>query len=111
MMRFRGGGVGHKSTREATDSFKKDRDQLDIKSNMDDVEGDEAMPEILVPELDEGTIEEDEEEDYGYVGATDSEVDESTMGDGDNSEDEYFGPEDDGGAVDPDMEALGYADL
>jgi hypothetical protein len=33
------------------------------------------------------------------------------MGDGDDSADEYFGPEDDGGAVDPDMEALGYADL
>jgi hypothetical protein len=34
-----------------------------------------------------------------------------TLGDGDNSEDEYFGPEDDSGAVDPDMEAMGYADL
>jgi hypothetical protein len=29
MMRFRGGGVGHKSTREATDFFKNDRDPLD----------------------------------------------------------------------------------
>jgi len=108
MMRFRGGGVGHKSTREATDSFKKDRDQLDIKS---DIEGDEAMPEISEPGPGEEEIEEDEEEDYGYAAAMDSEVDESTMGDGDNSADEYFGPEDDGGAVDPDMEALGYADL
>jgi hypothetical protein len=108
MMRFRGGGVGHKSTREATDSFKKDRDQLDVKS---DIENDEAMPEILEPEPGEEEIEEDEEEDYGYAAATDSEVDESTMGDGDNSADEYFGPEDDGGAVDPDVEALGYADL
>ena len=107
MMRFRGGGVGHKSTREATDSFKKDRDQLDIKSNTED----EAMPEILESEPGEEEIEEDEEEDYGYAAATDSEVDESTMGDGDNSADEYFGPEDDGGAVDPDVEALGYADL
>ena len=111
MMRFRGGGVGHKSTREATDSFKKDRDQLDIKSNMEDVEDDGVMPEILVPEPDDENFEEDEEEDYGYAAATDSEVDEPTMGDGDNSGDEYFGPEDDGGAVDPDMEALGYADL
>ena len=107
MMRFRGGGVGHKSTREATDSFKKDRDQLDVKS---DIENDKAMPEILEPEPGEEEIEEDEEEDYRYAAATDSEV-ESAMGDGDNSADEYFGPEDDGGAVDPDMEALGYADL
>ena len=107
MMRFRGGGVGHKSTREATDSFKKDRDHLDIKSHIED---DDAMPEILEPQPYEEEIEEDEEEDYGYAAATDSEV-ESAMGDGDNSADEYFGPEDDGGAVDPDVEALGYADL
>jgi hypothetical protein len=113
IMRFRGGGVGHKSTREATDSFKKDRDQLDIESNVsnvEDVENNETMPEILVSEPGEGKVEEGEEEDYGYAAATDSEMDESTMGDGD-SEDEYFGPEDDGGAVDPDMEVLGYGDL
>jgi hypothetical protein len=30
MMRYRGGGVGHKSTRDATDNFLKDRDVLDI---------------------------------------------------------------------------------
>ena len=29
IMRFRGGGVGHKSTRSATDFFKNDRDSLD----------------------------------------------------------------------------------
>ena len=28
-----------------------------------------------------------------------------------DDEDEYFGPEDDGGGVDPDMEELSYADL
>ena len=30
MMRYRGGGVGHKSTRDATDKFLSDRDLLDI---------------------------------------------------------------------------------
>ena len=30
MMRYRGGGVGHKSTRDATDKFLSDRDVLDI---------------------------------------------------------------------------------
>lgn len=104
MMRFRGGGVGHKSTREATDSFKKDRDWLDVKS---DIEEDEVRPVVLETEPE---IEEDEE-DYGYVTETDSDVDEATLGDGGYSTDEFFGPEDDGGAVDPDMEALGYADL
>ena len=32
MMRFRGGGVGHFSTRAETDTFKNDRDRLDILS-------------------------------------------------------------------------------
>jgi hypothetical protein len=107
MMRFRGGGVGHKSTREATDSFKKDRDWLDMKS---DIEEDEVRPVILETEPDEEEIE-DDEEDYGYVTETDSDVDEAMLGDEGYSADEFFGPEDDGGAVDPDMEALGYADL
>jgi hypothetical protein len=31
-MRFRGGGVGHLSTRAASDIFKNDRDELDIPS-------------------------------------------------------------------------------
>jgi hypothetical protein len=31
VMRYRGGGVGHKSTRDATDFFKSDRDALDVK--------------------------------------------------------------------------------
>lgn len=30
-MRFRGGGVGHTSTRAATDRFLQDRDQLDLR--------------------------------------------------------------------------------
>ena len=29
-MHFRGGGVGHKSTREAMDFFKNDQDRLDV---------------------------------------------------------------------------------
>ena len=78
-----------------------------------DIEGDEAAAEVLEPEPGEEEIEEDEKENYGYAAAmySDSEVDEATLGDGDNSADEYFGPEDNGGAVDPDMEVLGYADL
>lgn len=30
VMRYRGGGIGHKSTRDITDKFKQDRDPLDI---------------------------------------------------------------------------------
>jgi len=46
MMRFRGGGVGHKSTREATDFFKKDRDHLDVprQTKIDDEEDSDQWP-------------------------------------------------------------------
>jgi hypothetical protein len=107
MMRFRGGGVGHKSTREATDFFKNDRDGLD-KLAVDD-DGEMESEEEL--EL-EHEIDEDEEDDYGYTGLesdTDSLSEQEAAGDDDDNE--YFGPEDNGGAVDPDMDALGYADL
>jgi hypothetical protein len=75
MMRFRGGGVGHKSTREATDFFKNDRDRLDKQTatatqvaEVDDEEGYASGAENI----------EDEEEDYGYERADmDSEIDQS----------------------------------
>jgi hypothetical protein len=49
MMRFRGGGVGHKSTREATDFFKNDTDRLDTITVDDDKEMEE--PEARQVEL------------------------------------------------------------
>jgi hypothetical protein len=47
MMRYRGGGVGHKSTRDATNKFLTDRDTLDIPTTADkdcdtDSDGEEA---------------------------------------------------------------------
>jgi hypothetical protein len=87
MMRFRGGGVGHKSTRDATNFFKQDRDRLDVTNAVttvtagasevsildDDVvqaidqdndeTGDDIVEEVSGNEL------EDEEDDYGYVKA------------------------------------------
>jgi hypothetical protein len=107
MMRFRGGGVGHKSTREATDFFKKDRDHLDVprQTKIDDEEDSDQWKDI--EEDERSGIDEDVEDDYGY---TLKELDEGEP-DGVEVDDEYFGPEDDGGGVDPDMEELGYADL
>lgn len=106
-MRFRGGGVGHKSTREATDFFKKDRDRLDVPglTEMDDVE---ATPEDD-SNGDEDLVDEDVEDDYGYT----MEVLDEDEPDGVEVDDDdgCFGPEDDGRGVDPDMEELGYADL
>lgn len=146
MMRFRGGGVGHKSTREATDFFKNDRDPLDeratgaesrdMNSETDELEDnceeedDDLESRDMNSETDELEdceeeddddlgLNEDQEEDYGYVSVReDSEDEDDTLADGDVGGDAVlvdeqvdFGPEDDGGAVDPDMEAFGYADM
>jgi hypothetical protein len=117
MMRFRGGGIGHKSTREATNLFKKDRDQLDTlaRSAVGNVEDDEVMSEEeLELELDEEDDGDEDEDDYGYANSQSDEDEVEGLGDDENEDDEDkndFGPEDDGGAVDPDMDELGYADL
>lgn len=42
-MRFRGGGVGHKSTREATAYLSEDCDALDDPNGMDDGEIDDTL--------------------------------------------------------------------
>ena len=68
MMCFQGGGIGHKLTQEATDFFKKDRDQMDIATMNGNVLAEEAgngdKPENII--LGEEAVDE-EEEDYGYV--------------------------------------------
>ncbi len=117
MMRFWGGGVGHKSIRDATNISKKDRDQLDIRSVTTGDDDGEVIAEEAKLWLDEPEEEEEEEEeeDFGYTMLQlDDEVDGvEAIGDSDSDGDGdiYFGPEDDGGAVDPDMDELGYADL
>ena len=78
MMRFRGGGVGHKSTREATDLFRKDRDRLDMQPNtvaieLSDNEVQENAREVIYESGAENVS--DEEQDYGYV-RTDTEEEE-----------------------------------
>jgi hypothetical protein len=120
MMRFRGGGVGHKATREATDSFRKDRDPLDARvtgarHEADELDDDDSKSiRDMVVEETEGVenVDGDQEEDYGYE-REDSEDEPDTDDEAEPLIDEHvdFGPEDDGGAVDPDMDAFGYADL
>lgn len=130
MMRFRGGGVGHKSTRQATDFFKKDRHTLDVKNSwkptsgivenleeMNDLEPEESEETESLLESDVADSESDEEADYGYrLGEDQSDSEEgrsSELEDDRDSEigNEYLGPEDDGCAVDLDMEELGYAEM
>lgn len=87
-MRFRGGGVGHSSTRAATDTFKNDRDGLDMISqqarkeprthpNMEENNGtdDDGMDELeeisdgereIEGQDDEDQLSESELVDYGY---------------------------------------------
>jgi hypothetical protein len=89
-MRFRGGGIGHRSTREATDHFKTDRDKLDILQT-EGVVG--KGLEERVENLDIPTV--DEEGDYGY-----------SREESDTNEDE--GPEDESDLDDTDS---GYGDL
>ncbi|KAG2129732.1 hypothetical protein DEU56DRAFT_758019, partial [Suillus clintonianus] len=87
LMRFRGGGVGHRTTREATDGFLDDRDPLDVRhasaavvSNQNKgAEGDESNTVDYVEgsatqgkaiELDEGDSDQpdSDNDDYGYSG-------------------------------------------
>jgi hypothetical protein len=81
MMRYRGGGVGHTSTREATNRFLEDRHPTDI-ARVDDEPETEA-PLQMDEDEDEDEIEEDgnddEEEDYGYGGAGDMDEDEDEL--------------------------------
>jgi hypothetical protein len=121
MMRFRGGGVGHKSTRQATNFFKKDRHTSDLQNLLerrsDIVEENEEINDSEESEGVEISTEVDvayEEDDYGYrLGEDQSDAASEEEKGGDDSElgDEDFGPEDDGRAVDSDMEEFGYAEL
>jgi hypothetical protein len=87
LLRFRGGGVGHRTTREATSSFLNDRDPLDIHqasaavahsdsedegSNDDEcdlIDDEEGLARGKAMELDEGDKSDlDDYNDYGYSG-------------------------------------------
>jgi hypothetical protein len=100
MMRFRGGGVGHASTREATDFFKQDRDSRDTKKvrEEDDEDYDQTQYEPTVPNHSRADRD-DEEEDYGYNRGQFSDADEEEEAEEEWVDDE-FGPEDDRGEID-----------
>src|SRR5258705_10159533 len=109
-MRFRGGSVGHKSTREASNFFRNDWDQLDVPGaeTQPDEQEDAEMEGDSEEPIDE--VDEDEEEDFGYV-REESDVSEGELAA--NDEDVDFGPEDDG-VLDPDQDVtseLGYGNL
>lgn len=111
-MRFRGGGVGHKSTREVTDFFKKDRDPSRWNASVNDEQEDSEMDSDSMEH--DSEVDEDEEDDFGYVReeSDNSEDEAAANGElGEEGEDD-FGLEDDGGVIDPDMMGeLGFSDL
>ena len=120
MMRFRGGGVGHKSTRVATNFFKKDRHisdmdnslkrTSDVVKNESEMEESDKMEILSDSDVAQG---EESEDDYGYqLGEDQSDIEVEKSGDDDlETGDRDLGPEDDGRALDTDMEELGYAEL
>ena len=126
-MRFRGGGVGHKSTRDATNLFKTDRDSLDYdrhRASIDsDVENKSETTDATSGESEEADSNrdpedchgksDDEEGDYGYVrDISEDDSDKNTDWDSDQElSDDMFGPEGANCASMDNMDELGYADL
>ncbi len=69
-MCFRGGGVGHRSTRQATDFFKKDHDHLDRQTVTEADEDNEEEEDLGFTSGAENI--KDKEEEEGYNQNTDS---------------------------------------
>ena len=73
LMRFRGGGVGHRSTRAATNIFTQDCDDLDKTRDFSSAAGDEEQEDtaddgLELEEMDAAEGEVLEMEEYGYDG-------------------------------------------
>jgi hypothetical protein len=122
-MRFRGGGVGHKSTRDATNHFLSDRSPAELARMHIPNAADEGLTNVNsessesdhdneVMEVDE---ESSEEQDFGYENPFEEEYLDSEEGEEEEVIDEWedldiLGPED-GEVSDGDIEGLGFADL
>lgn len=119
-MRFRGGGVGHASTRKATDFFRQDRDIHDMRratnvESEDDEDCEQTQHTSTHRDRDQHLSRadrDDEEEDYGYNRGQFSDTDKGDLEDeGEEFLDDEFGPEDDGGEVNEFMDNLGYGEM
>jgi len=127
VMRFRGGGVGHKTSRHASDKFLSDRDPLDSRGRRgkgSEAETDTSSdPGGVIPE-DDGTNgdtvgeegedqrREDEELDYGYAGLQiHDDEDDASKGDNDENEDDDALGAEDGEGCEDEIGLLGFANL
>ena len=120
VMRFRGGGVGHASTRAATDVFKKDRDAMDINSRdarqkeyveAQEGEGNDELADSEADSVDDqgdddDDLSESELVDYGYEKESDEEESEEEEEEA-GSDDEEAG--EDAGIVE-ELAALGFGE-
>ena len=122
-MWFRGGGVGHKSTRDATNHFLSDRSPAELAHMHIPNAADEGLTNVNsessesdhdneVMEVDE---ESSEEQDFGYKNPFEEEYLDSEEGEEEEVIDKWedldiLGPED-GEVSDGDIEGLGFADL
>ncbi|KDR69784.1 hypothetical protein GALMADRAFT_282494 [Galerina marginata CBS 339.88] len=113
------GGVGHASTRAATDMFKKDRDAMDIssrdsrqKQHTEAQEGeDQDNPDVdenQTQGCDDDELSESELIDYGYEDEEEND-EEGEQGEDDNEEEPEEG-KDGGEGVSEDLATLGYAE-
>ena len=111
-MRFFGGGVGHKCTREVTNHFLRDRDRLDNDTNQTDEGSNDIGTEDQTEQSDTaGEAVQDDDDDYGYGDPLDEDSDEDLDG--------FEGVEPEGGAVGDEMgyamnandDDLGFGDL
>lgn len=118
LMRFRGGGVGHRTTREATVGFLSDHDPLDVRHTgttvfsdknegaerdqcdiVDCVEGSAAQGEAIELLVDEGD-QPDSDDDYGYSG-----IQQKVEGEDDGSDDGEDNDAIDGDEIDDELGA------
>ena len=103
MMRFRGGGVGHKATRAAADAFKKDRDELDIECQRDNqVQPEQLQTEAVMEHVDGNDIDlaEAEDEEEESESSEEEDLDDGDCDDDDNED-----------GQENEVEQLGFAEL
>ncbi|KAK2463357.1 hypothetical protein APHAL10511_004668 [Amanita phalloides] len=88
-IRFRGGGIGHKSTRKETDQFLSDRHVLDLAEETS-CEGEvgEDAEKCFEDSEEESEDDDDDNDDDGNDGDNDSSDNDSSDDDGDDDDDD-----------------------
>jgi hypothetical protein len=117
-MRFRGGGVGHQSTRDATNHFLHDRTPAELARVHAPDDANEELENVNVgSDDDNGGTEVDAGQDFGYEDPFEEGFEDEEDEEEDEEEEaidwedlDLLGPED-GEAPDGEVEGWGFADL